>query len=510
MLVTGCASSQPMAKNVDTYANPLDVLIADPFIYREGNTYYLYGTAADDGLYVWTSHDLVNWQRNGYALKRTQSSWARRNFWAPELFKYRGKYYLHFTAQNANHDRRIVLAEGDSPLGPFKEKLAPWWDPGNSVIDSDVFKDDDGKMYLYAVYTPDSLRGTFQVRVHRLDDQLRVSKESTLCIMPEKSWEGGMVNEGPFVIKHKGYYLLTYSFNGFQDPNYSVGIAWAKSPTGPWNKTAPGPILTRAQGVSGPGHHCFIDSPDHKEWFIAYHTHQFLNEPGGPRQLAIDRAKIIEGSPPTIKVFGPTTQPQPMPSGSAKLVRGESDEFNETSLDRKRWTIFSEEPKRWSLKNGMLTINTFDGDVFEDRSDLENLFLEYAPFGDFTVTTKVAVKPQKDFEQAFLNIWQDHNNFAKIDVVHSHGGVKLEIDTEIQQKNDSDLHDAPVADAYWLRIEKKADNYDFLYSLDGNKWTKLGSRNLNLIDLRIGFGACSPDSIRSIPAAFDFVRIDKK
>src|SRR5690348_571481 len=109
LLVTGCASSQPATKNVDTYANPLDVLIADPFIYREGDTYYLYGTAADDGLYVWTSHDLVNWRRNGYALKRTQSSWARRNFWAPELFKYRGKYYLHFTAQNANHDRRIVL-----------------------------------------------------------------------------------------------------------------------------------------------------------------------------------------------------------------------------------------------------------------------------------------------------------------------------------------------------------------------------------------------------------------
>jgi beta-xylosidase len=509
LLMAGCASSQRTRAAGDTFANPIDVLIADPFIFREADTYYLYGTAADDGLLVWTSNDLVNWRLRGHAWKRTKETWGRAYFWAPELFKYRGKYYLHYTAVSAKKERRIVLAEGDSPLGPFKEKMAPWWDPHNSVIDSDVFTDDDGKMYLYAVYTPDNFKGKFQIRVHTLDDQLRPSAESTLCITPEKPWENGIVNEGPFVIKHNGYYLLTYSFNGYQDPNYSVGIAWAKSPMGPWNKTADGPILHRAAGVSGPGHHCFIDSPDHKEWFIAYHTHQFLNEPGGARQLAIDRAQIVEGNPPTIQVAGPTTREQPMPSGAAPLVRGQSDEFNDDQLDRKRWTIFSENPRKWSLKNGMLTINTFDGDVFEDRSDLSNLFLEYAPRGDFEVTTKVAVKPEQDFEQAFVNVWQDHNNFAKLAVVHSHGGVKLEIDTEVQQKNDSDLHDAPVTDVYWLRIAKRGQSYEFSFSTDGSKWTKLGTRNLNLIDLRVGCGACSPDSVRSIPASFDFLRITK-
>ena len=29
---------------VATYANPLDVIIADPFVLRHGDTYYLYGT----------------------------------------------------------------------------------------------------------------------------------------------------------------------------------------------------------------------------------------------------------------------------------------------------------------------------------------------------------------------------------------------------------------------------------------------------------------------------------
>src|SRR4051812_25625903 len=102
LLVMGCASSQPATQpsaqreqrpfKGDGYANPIDVLIADPFIYHEGDTYYLYGTAADDGLYVWTSKDMVNWERPGYAWKRTQDSWGRRYFWAPEVFKHNGKY----------------------------------------------------------------------------------------------------------------------------------------------------------------------------------------------------------------------------------------------------------------------------------------------------------------------------------------------------------------------------------------------------------------------------------
>src|SRR4029079_16088465 len=77
-----------------TYQNPLKVELADPFMYREGDTYYLYGTAAGDGLLVWTSNDLVNWTERGHAFTRTDESWSRRDFWAPELFKHRDKYYL--------------------------------------------------------------------------------------------------------------------------------------------------------------------------------------------------------------------------------------------------------------------------------------------------------------------------------------------------------------------------------------------------------------------------------
>lgn len=300
----------------ETYQNPIGVEAADPFIFRRGDTYYLYGTAASDGLLVWTSKDLVHWTEHGHALKRSDDMWSRRHFWAPELFEHRGKFYLHFTAQDRERKRRIVLAEGDSPLGPFTEIKAPWFDPGRDTIDSHVFRDNDGKLYLYSVYISNPESKCFEINVRKLNDALEPASEKTFCISPTLDWEGEHVNEGPFVVRRGSTYLLTWSANGYTDPNYSVGVATATSPMGPWTKSTAGPILKRTETVSGPGHHSFIDSPDGKEWFIAYHKHIDPRNPRRGRELAIDRIEFVDGDSPTIRVTGPTTTPQPMPSGA--------------------------------------------------------------------------------------------------------------------------------------------------------------------------------------------------
>ena len=507
LLLLGTAKPQAAA---DTYCNPIDVLLADPFIHHEGDTYYLYGTSHEQGLLVWTSKNLVNWQLRGFAFHRSEQTWSRRNFWAPELFKHKGKYYLHFTALGQGQRRRIVLSESDLPLGPFREIKAPWFDSGRDTIDSDVFRDDDGQLYLYSVCLDTPAIKHFEIFVRKLDDALNPVGEPVFCMKPSEKWEGGWVNEGPFVMKHNDMYVMTYSGVGYKSADYSVGIATAKSPLGPWVKSHDGPILKRCDGVSGPGHHSFIDSPDGKELFIAYHTHQFLGEPSGQRQLAIDRAHFIDepGKPPMIRIDGPTTRPQAMPSGSAPLVRGQNDEFEAATIDRERWTVFGEDERFWSLKDGRLAIRMKDGDVFEDRSDLSNLLLEDAPVGDFDVTTRVAVRPERDFEQAFLCLWQNHNQFMKVAVLHSHAGLKYEIGTEDQMHYNSTLFDAIDAiDAknYDLRISKRGDSYEFSVRADGSAWKSLGTRTISLLNIRAGVGACSPDSGRDIPAAFDFV-----
>jgi beta-xylosidase len=302
------------------YRNPLPLDVADPFVFRDGGKYYLYGTSARDGLLVWTSSDLANWTEHGYAFRRDDDTWARYDFWAPELFQHRGKYYLHFTARGRSRDRaerRIVLAVADSPLGPFREVKAPWFDGDRPIIDSHVFRDNDGALYLYTVHLdrpPE--HPSFDIFVQRLDNELNPIGQATRCISPTEPWEGTMVTEGPFVLRRGETYLLTWSANPYWERNYSVGVATAKSPLGPWTKSPDGPILKASDHVSGTGHHCFVESPDGKELFIVYHVHADpLNGRGG-RRLAIDRVEFVKGSPPTLRVQGPTHTPQPLPSGT--------------------------------------------------------------------------------------------------------------------------------------------------------------------------------------------------
>ena len=214
--------------------------------------------------------------------------------------------------------RRIVLAVADSPLGPFKQVGGgPWFDDGTDTIDSHVFRDPaDGQLYLYAVhFNHPPERKNFEIVVRKLGSDLVPEKLTTFCITPDKPWEGKPVSEGPFVLRHNGTYFLTYSTFGYDNPKYCVCVATAKSPLGPWTKV--GRILERTADVSGPGHHCFTESPDGRELFMVYHEHREIARPGGDRVVAIDRAHFVDGPQPTMKIDGPTLTPQVMPSGSA-------------------------------------------------------------------------------------------------------------------------------------------------------------------------------------------------
>ncbi len=77
---------------------------------------------------------------------------------------------------------------------------------------------------------------------------------------------------GPTVVKLDGTYYMFYSCNDYQLPTYAVGVATAKSPTGPWTKPA-APIISRDNiGQNGTGHgDLFRDKDGH--WQYVFHTH---------------------------------------------------------------------------------------------------------------------------------------------------------------------------------------------------------------------------------------------
>jgi GH43 family beta-xylosidase len=313
-----------------TYTNPLPVDMADPFVIHDHDLYWLYGTSSYLGFKCWSSPDLVHWEPRGLAFTRDKNGWGQAMFWAPCVVARHGKFYLYYSAlgnaPGGQQHLRICVAMSDSPAGPFKDVKAPLLEIGKSTIDAETFVDDDGKAYLYyaldnsenIVRDPKNGKEIHQSHIYvvRLgDDLVSVVGAPVFCTKPDHKWEGDTVNEGPFVFKHDGTYILMYSAHAFFEPEYCLGYATATSPLGPWTK-ANKPVLWHTPTVSGPGHNCVIDSPDGKETFCVYHEHKNVNAPSGDRELAIDRMEFDHGSDGKliVKVLGPTSTPQPMPS----------------------------------------------------------------------------------------------------------------------------------------------------------------------------------------------------
>lgn len=504
------ASAQlgPQAR-VDAFANPLDVAIADPHVLLDGGTYYLYGTTnVNRGFRVWSSQDLVNWQARGFCYEKTDQAWAQARFWAPCVIRDGDRYLLYYNAVNNDaQGHRICVAQASSPLGPFTDIRAPLWDPGYAVIDADVFLDTDGRAYLF--YSKDiSQNPVSEIWVVRLGPFLAgVTSEPTMCIGPQLGWEGSWT-EAPHVFKHGPTYVLLYSGTVYSSPGYSIGYATAPSPTGPWTRGQPVPILARTPHVSGPGHCALVDSPDGRERFIVYHSHQSLAG-GAPRQLAIDRFRAVPDAQTGLRleVDGPTHLPQPLPSGARGALVGSSDEFDARQPDRSRWIVVNEDPSLWRLDRGRLILSTRDGDVWGPRFDLTNLFLQHAPQGDFDAVTWTDFKAQRPNEQAFIIVWQDHANYIRLGNVFD-DGRRWQLVRELGGEPASSMVPNTIGDAVWMRISRRGRTYTGSVSYDGRDWYTIGPPQFaDFTEVKIGIGAACPGGSRSAEAAFDFFRV---
>ena len=310
------------------FTNDLGVTdIGDPFVLKiSENEYYMYCTSAPNGFYCWRSEDLVHWGGKKMCYTQQPGSWCTDCFWAPEVVYRDGQYYMFYTAKNQAGSLRIGLAVSPSPDGPFTDvKNEPFFDFGYATIDANVLMDDNGKSYLY--YSRDCSENTdgFMKKseiygVALSDDLLSVTGEAVKLLTPEQKWEKSpgdtWWNEGPEMIRHGDKYYLTYSANFFASPSYSLGYAVSDNPLGPFVKAEENPLLTSGirRDVSGTGHHSFTLSPDGTQLWAVYHSHTFPKDPSGNRKVNIDRVGFTADG--KLFISGPTTSPQPLPSGN--------------------------------------------------------------------------------------------------------------------------------------------------------------------------------------------------
>ncbi len=507
LVISSCCFAQG---TVNSYQNPLDVSVADPFILKDNGIYYLYGTTYDaDGFSVYTSTDMVHWTRRGLCWKKTSSTWAQGEFWAPEVMKAGSTYYFYYTGHNPAINRRnICVASSSSPLGPFIDVTTPLLPTDYPYIDGHPYQDPiTGKRYLFAVR--DSSAPSAIVVTELAEPPIASTGVLKDVMTVSQAWEGSWV-EAPFIIRHNNWYYMMYSARWFWESEYSVGYATASSPMGPWTKSYTNPIMQQTSTASGPGHNSAILSPDGTELFTAYHTHLSFDG-GGPRQLAIDRLSFnphpTTGQPAVLSLANgaPTTSIQPLPSGAVPRSLGTSDAFNGPALNRSRWNTFGEESTRWRMVLGQLVIETENGDLYSDRTDAHNIFLQHAPPGDFTIETQIRFAPLANYEQAFLLLWEDQSNYVKLGSVFA-GSASVEAAVERKGQYTGSSKPNTWGNVIRLKMEYIAGKcYCYASSESNPTWSLVGSPiTFAATQPQVGLGAFSPASGALRNARFDY------
>jgi GH43 family beta-xylosidase len=271
----------------------------DPFVLRHGDAYWLFHTGGD-AVPVYRSPDLVRWEPAGRALSVEDApAWAQIDLWAPEVVAVDDELLMYVAATRQgpqrDHVRRTGLARAWAPGGQFG------WAPEPVVgdrwaIDAHPFCDRDGAWWLFYNTRDETTRyrdgtiGTGNV-VDRLLQPERVEGRPSLVTVPDARWEGNLRgkfywNEGPWVMRRRGRYWLTYSGGSYAEAGYAVGAASAERVRGPWVKDPLNPLLRGGRRLRGPGHNCVVLAPDGVTPYAVYHA----RVPGRPgRVVCLDR-----------------------------------------------------------------------------------------------------------------------------------------------------------------------------------------------------------------------------
>ena len=221
-----------------------------PFVY--GDKVYLFADHDEEGstyfhMKDWTlfsTEDMVNWTYLGTMITTETFAWARHGdrAWASQGVERNGKWYWYVCCNTATGGDALAVAVADDPQGPWTDAIGKPLAEGFGFIDPTVFIDDDGKAYLFW--------GNKGLWYGELNDDMISFKDGYQevpgyhdpeCfgeLQMKENWANGgkkelmtQYEEGPWLIKRNGTYILSYPAGGVPEH-----MAYSTAPTinGPW------------------------------------------------------------------------------------------------------------------------------------------------------------------------------------------------------------------------------------------------------------------------------------
>ncbi len=221
LLAGACAPAAPAAVSASPQAPATlhmpDMPLHDPFIVadRKTRTYHLFTSNLESmtgvpgvGVMAYTSHDLKTWTQPKPVFLMPGGIWANGGGWAPEVHRWRGRWYLFVTLHNEQaplpgapslHRRGTVLAVSDSLGGPFRlirngEPIVP---ADRMTLDATLYVDRRGRPYtVFANEWLQRIDGTMEVMP--LDDTLAAAgSPRVLFRASEAPWAAGQLQNAP-------------------------------------------------------------------------------------------------------------------------------------------------------------------------------------------------------------------------------------------------------------------------------------------------------------------------
>jgi arabinan endo-1,5-alpha-L-arabinosidase len=218
-----------------------DIYMRDPFIFVEDGTCYLIGSTDTspwsgkaNGFLGYKSKDLINFEGPFVLFERDDSFWADENYWAPELHKIDGKYYIFASFKAAGKCRASQALVASEPFGRYKPLAKPFTPSNWECLDATYFVE---KGVKYSVFCREWTQITDgEMCLGELSDDLTsLSNIKTLFKASDATWvrpykpdgkTANFITDGPYIYKmESGTLAMIWSSLG--EKGYTLGVAYS-------------------------------------------------------------------------------------------------------------------------------------------------------------------------------------------------------------------------------------------------------------------------------------------
>ena len=229
-----------------------NIRIRDPFILtdKEAGCYYMYGTTdLEEGTLhayprfsVYKSYDLESFEGPKVVFDGKENGfYATRDFWAAEVHKWGGKYYLFGSCKAEDRCRATEIFVSDTPDGKFVPVSDIPKTPGEWECLDGTFFVEDGKPYM--IFSHEWVEiGNGEIWATELSvDLLRPVGEPFMlfrasdnpAVSELEAGSGNYVTDGPFLFNDGGKVKMIWS--SFYEGRYLVLEAESDSLRGKWH-----------------------------------------------------------------------------------------------------------------------------------------------------------------------------------------------------------------------------------------------------------------------------------